>query len=203
MLLRLRLGYAHVAAALVVLAIPLAALAQAALAATPESVQLPTSWREALWTVVILPVFGLLWRELQLWLAARRQTAQATRDQTTRAYVEDLLFRLVDALGAPIMADLRPLFARVTDPAGDGGAAITRTEFETVCAAVERELHDLLTPDKLALVMKVIGLPAAARLVATWLLKRAFAVRQTAADPATVTDPGMALYGVRGATDRG
>lgn len=194
MLKSLRLGVVQVYVALAVLLVPVVALAQAAI---PESVTRPVSWREALWTAVILPLLGLLYRELQGWLAARRQSAQAEKDVRTRAYVEDLLFRLVDAVGPPVVADLRPVFARAVDPAGPGGAAITGEEWRVIYDAVETELRETLAPDKLDLVMKVIGLPGAARLVAGWVIRRVYATRQTWERDDIETDPAISLYGIQ------
>lgn len=194
MLSRLTFGLAPRLTFLALLLAPVAALAQAAAVAVPESVAVPTSWREVLWSAFLLPLLGLLWNELRMLLAARRQTAQATRDQNTRAMVEDMLYRVIDAVGAPIMADLQPVFARATDPAGPGGAAITGDEWVEIWEAIERELREVLSPDKLDLVMKAMGLNAAVRLIGTWLLKR-YAMRQSVA-PGSQQAHELAVYGV-------
>jgi hypothetical protein len=197
MLHRIGIVWLRVCAALTLFLVPALAFAQALAGAPPESVQVPTDWKSALWSLVLLPLATWLWAQLNGWAAARRQQAQAAADSSSRAYVEEILFRLVDAVGAPAVADLRPIFARVTDPASEGGAAITRKEWDELYAAIEAELRETLTPDKLKLVAKVIGIPAAVRLIATALLRRAFAVRQSAANPTVATDSGIVLYAGR------
>lgn len=173
---------------------PAVALAQAAVDVPAPT---PTNWREALWTIIIIPAVAFLWTELRAWAAARRRQAQVAADTSSRAYAEELLFRLVDAVGAPLMADLKPAFVTATDPASPGGAAITAEEWRELYTAIEKELRELLTADKLNLVMKTIGMNSAVRLLAAWLIKRVFAVRQSASQLPGVPaiDAGAALYG--------
>lgn len=184
----------RILAVLAFLFAPVAALAQAAAEALPvPAAAPPASFREWIWTGLILPFVAILFRELQQWLAARRQQAQIAKDTDQRAFVEDMLFRLVDAVGAPIYSDLRELLSRVTDPTSAGGAEITGEEWKEIFEACEAELRGLLTPAKLDLVMKTIGLGAAARFIGQLLVKRLFAIRQKP------DDVHAALYGVRGA----
>jgi hypothetical protein len=133
--------------------------------------------------------------ELKRWIAAKRATAEVNRDSSTRAHVESILLGLVDAVGAPAVQRIIPDVLEAMDPKGPGGVEITAEEWKALERHVEDELRALLTPDTLNLVMKTIGLGAAVRLVATFLIKRAFAARQSAAEPSVPTDPSAVFYG--------
>lgn len=152
-------------------------------------------WKTALWTLVVLPLIAWVGNELKRWISARREVVEVERDTNTRAHVESILLGLVDAVGAPAVQRILPDVLAAMDPKGAGGIEITPDEWKALEAHVEDELRKLLTPDTLNLVMKTIGLGAAVRFVATFLLKRAFSVRQSAADPKVQTDPAVMFYG--------
>jgi hypothetical protein len=181
---------------LAVVLVPLAAFAQVVDVLAPGSPPVAFGdWKAALWSLVVLPLLMWVGTELKRWIAAKRATAEVTRDSSTRAHVESILLGLVDAVGAPAVQRLIPDVLSAMDPKGPGGVEILPEEWKALETHVEDELRRLLTPDTLNLVMKTIGLGAAVRLVATFLIKRAFEARQSAAEPSVPTDPSAVFYG--------
>lgn len=173
---------------------PIFVLAQTAVAGAPPT-DLKTSLLGALWTAVVLPLLGMIGTYVVQWIKAKAEASKANASTSTRSTVEGMLLQLADGVGAPIAMVLAPKILAAVDPNGPGGIKVTQAEWDDFEASVEEELKKLLTPANLDLVMKTIGLPAAVRLLATFLLKRTFVAQATHADAAVPSDPSVVIYG--------